>query len=274
MTRHFALVGEAIGDSPSPQMHNAAFNALKINARYDLRPSSFGEFSDVCAELELGILDGINVTAPFKVLAASRFVPSDRVERGGSANTIYRVDGGLLAESTDIAGVYEPLRRRGLQGGEGLVLGSGGAARAASLALEGLGVTVHVAARRAEAARELLEAVAPKPRGQALTLSELERDQPMLRSLRVVVQATSVGAHGEVMEFPWNAVSRDAIAFELVYRRTPFLRNARTRGLAVVTGDEMLLEQGMRSFALWTGVAAPRDVMQTALRHTLGVLNP
>lgn len=269
MSDRYCLIGDPIAHSPSPAMHNAGFAALGLDATYTLRPATEATVHEVWGELERGAWAGCNVTTPLKGAAAERFPGSGRVERSGSANTIYRRDGALRAESTDVDGVRIPLEAHGVRGGEALLLGAGGAARAAALALEDLDLTVHVAARDPSRAAALLERVAPRPRGRALALNDLDRDRSLAERLRVIVQATPVGRNGETFSLPWERLPDDCVAFEMLYARTPFLETADARGLVRVEGWEMLLWQGVEAFRRWTGAEPPVAPMRTALLEAL-----
>ncbi len=269
MSARYALVGHPIDHSPSPAMHNAGFKALGIDASYELRPTQPDGFSAVIDALRSGALQGANVTTPLKSLAAAAFDASPLARRASSANTIYFADGSWRCESTDIDGVRHPLQTRGIKGGEALVIGAGGAARAAALALEQLGAIVHVAARRLHTAANLLEEVAPRPRGRSLALEDLPRDPHTLERVSLVVQATPVGLHGEELPVPWERFAPNPVAFEMLYRDTPFIKAASKRGWVTIRGHEMMLEQGARAFELWTGQPAPREVMRDALSAAL-----
>ncbi len=269
MSEAYCLIGDPIAHSPSPAMHNAGFEALGLDARYNLRPTTADTAPEVWGELERGVLTGCNITTPLKGMAAAAFSGTERALRSRSANTIYRDHGALRAESTDVDGVRVPLEERGVRGGEALLLGAGGAARAAALALEELELTVHVAARDPAKAAALLEQVAPRPRGRALALGDLDRDPGLAKRLRVLVQATPVGRDGETFSLPWERLPDDCVTFEMLYARTPFLETAEARGLDRVEGWEMLLWQGVQSFRLWTGADAPVAAMRSALLEAL-----
>ncbi|MEM6729954.1 MAG: hypothetical protein AAF658_00270 [Myxococcota bacterium] len=271
MTERYCLIGSPIDHSPSPAMQNAGFAALKRDAEYVLRPCGPDAVGEVWNALRHGTLTGCNVTTPLKSQAADAFPGSPRVERSHSANTVYHEGTRLRVESTDVDGVRAPLERRQVSGGDALLLGAGGAARAAMLALEELGVCVHVAARDPGKAALALEEVGPRPRGRALALNDLSRDRGLLKSLAVVLQATPLGRSGEELALPWEQISGDCVAFEMLYASTPFVARASQRGMRVIPGWEMLLEQGLCSFELWTGSAAPREAMEHGLKEALGL---
>lgn len=268
MPDRYALVGSPIDRSPSPAMHNAGFAAIGLEARYELRPTAVEDAETVLDELRAGLWQGVNVTTPLKtVLAPHIQILSDHAARAGAVNTLWLEADQIAGALTDVAGVAAPLRAVGLASGAGLVLGAGGAARAAVLALEELGLSVHVAAREQKRAALLLDELRPKPSGSALALSDWAAFERLFGSLAVIVQATPVGRAGERHHLPWSLAPEEAVAFEMVYApsRTPFVADAEQAGCRAVLGREMLVAQGAASFELWTGAVAPRDVMRAAI---------
>jgi shikimate dehydrogenase len=241
----YALIGHPIGGSPSPAMHGAAFGALGMDAEYVLH--------ETAVPPDLSPFSGVNVTTPLKVAMAAKVTLVGDAATAGATNTLYRAGGRWHGALTDVDGVQVPLLQRGMTGpGGALILGAGGAARAAAIALAGLGFDVTVAARGG----------APwAPR--AISFANLEA---AFARARVLVQATSA----ESLRLPWQSAS-PGLAFEMRYRprETAFLREARAAGYSVVEGWEMLLAQGVRAFELWTGVAAPTAVMRQALLAAL-----
>lgn len=260
------LAGFPIAHSLSPRMHQAGLDALGVAGRYELRPTQPEEVSDLIRELREGRWDGVNITTPLKTDVVP-FVEGDPiVRRCGAANTIWPKDGVLRAALTDVDGVREPLERRGVSGGEALILGAGGASRAAALALEQLGMRVSAAARDAAKAAEVVQFVRPEQRGEGLSLASCAAPGA-LKQTSVIVQATSVGRGGESLALDWESAPPSLVAFEMLYtpRETAFLKSARAHGLQIVEGWEMLLAQGVRSFGLWLDVEPPVDVMRAAL---------
>jgi shikimate dehydrogenase len=239
-------------------MHAAAFRALGVPHTYEAVRAGEAELADVVQALRDGRFDGLNVTVPHKrrVLELADDVdPGARV--AGAANTLVRTAGGrVVAHNTDapaLAAELEALAAgHALRGAHALVLGSGGAARAARVALESLGATVTL---RSRAAGDL----APSAKDEARTA--------------VVVQATSAGmdgadaGEGVAASVAWTALPADAVALDVVYAppETPFLRAARARGLRNANGLGMLARQGALALELWLGVAAPLAAMRAAL---------
>jgi shikimate dehydrogenase len=272
----FAVIGDPIAHSKSPVMHAAAYRALGLPHTYEALHVKADDLPRVVQALREGAYEGMNVTVPHKarVLALADEVTAD-ARAIGAGNTLARSGGRVVAHNTDapalaleIAALRSMVWRgpspaagdaRDWSGRRGLVLGSGGAARAALAALrDHLGLRDVVI--RARSSRDLPAGpLAPSPESEALTA--------------VVVQATSAGMHGAdpgdavASAVAWDALPADAVALDAVYAppETPFLRAARQRGLRAANGLGMLARQGALAFEIWTSLPAPLDVMRGAL---------
>jgi len=268
---HYALIGEDIARSPSPAMHNAAFAELGISADYVLRPTSAQQLDEVFAELAAGRWAGINVTRPLKRLVSDRVAMDANAARAHAVNTLVRESGGWRGYLTDVDGVTLPLRERNVNGGAALILGAGGAARAAAVALESLELTVHVAARDVAKAQALLDELGLARSGRAFASRDVRPITQLFFELAVVINASPVGTQGDRWELSWQAANRQLVAFDMVntVRHTPFLREAAAAGLRVVGGWEMLVVQGAQSSSLWTGQEAPIELMKKAAQRVL-----
>lgn len=268
MTQRYCLIGSPIDHSPSPRMHNAGFAACGIDAHYVLRPTLPEELHILLEEIEQGDWQGLNVTIPMKLPVAASIKKDELATRAGAVNTIFIThEQEVIGTNTDIEGVGEPLRLRNYSGGDAIIIGAGGAARAAAVALDQLGATIHVVARETNKASAMLMDVNVRKPGKTLALE----NEPLLGELfsqaKVIIQATPVGRHQERYSLPWQGVAPDAIAFEMLYNvHTPFLQEAAAQGCVTIEGWEMLLFQGMRAFEIWTRHPAPRAAMETALR--------
>jgi 3-dehydroquinate dehydratase / shikimate dehydrogenase len=264
-TAVYGVVGAPIGHSVSPAMHNAAFAAERIDAVY--LPLQAASADDFLAFADGLAVRGASVTSPFKVALAARARGDDMAARVGAVNTLKREAGGWQATNTDVDGFLDPLRARlSLAGVRAAILGAGGAARAAAMALrdERAHVTIH--ARRPEqaalVARELGIAA-----GGAL---------PEPGSWDVLVNATPVGTTPDVERSPMPPDRLDGrLVYDLVYNppRTCLLRDAAAAGCETLGGLAMLVAQARRQFEWWTGrrpdaavilAAAERRLAQTA----------
>lgn len=237
-------------------MHAAAFRAAGIEGwTYELRDIPPDELEAAVGELRDEAYAGANVTIPYKVDVIDLLDDVDHVARAaGAVNTIVRREGRLLGYNTDVAGVAAALAAAGYAGGEVVVLGAGGSARAAAVALTGQPV--------AWVARDLERAHGLEP--------VYAWDDPAwyghLDGAALLVNATPLGRRGELPVDP-RLLPHDACVVDLVYVEggTPLVRAARERGLGVADGWTILLEQGAAAFELWTGLAAPREAMRAAL---------
>lgn len=256
-TRLLGLLGWPVAHSLSPQLHAAAIAAAGLDLVY----LAFAVPPDglPAAVAGLGALGavGVNVTVPHKqaVLAFADEVTPEATQVG-AANTLLWRDGRLTADNTDAAGLGEVLRSLAVGAGDPVVLfGAGGAARAAAVALGRAGAQVEVVARRPEAAR----AVDAVLRDAGATVGRVARP-------RLVVNATPLGLHGEPLPARLTDLGPGQIALDLVYgpEPTPFLREAAASGARTESGLSLLVAQAALSFARWTGLPPPVEVMRRA----------
>ena len=259
-TRIVGVIGDPVGHSRSPAMHNAAFDALELDWVYVAFPVRRGEgAAAVRAVATLG-LAGLNITMPHKADAAAACDDlSSEAAALGAVNTVVNADGMLAGHSTDGDGFLRALDDEGIAvgGQRAVVVGAGGAGRAITHALGRAGAHVTVAARRPDAARS---AASLAPGGAAIALDELA-----VEHFDVVVNATPIGMDGEPPPFDTALLHDGQFVFDTVYPvETPLLREARARGVRAAGGLGMLVHQGALSFSLWTGVEPPLEVMRAA----------
>jgi 3-dehydroquinate dehydratase/shikimate dehydrogenase len=268
-TQIFGLLGQPARHSLGPWLHNRAFRAGQHDAVYLALESSRPK--DVLAMLPHRRVRGMSVTAPFKETALAFCHRLDPVaEIVGAVNTLsFEAHDLVVGHNTDVAGVREGLRRAGLSdgAGAGVVLGGGGAARAAALALEQLGLEVTVCARSLDTIREFA-----KRRGYrlgALRGEVLTRIGP-----KVVVHATPVGsrAHGSEGErvVPDWVAPPGVIVADMVYRpqKTRLLVEAAAAGARVVSGLELFLVQAAEQLRIFFGERVDEDELR---RYLAGV---
>ena len=257
------VIGHPVGHSLSPAMHNAAFRVLGMAHRYEALDVAPEALAAPVARLRASDVLGANVTVPHKerIMALLDAVAGEAREIG-AVNTVVRADRHLTGHNTDRAGFAAALAERGiaLAGKRALVLGAGGAARAAVPSLRAGGAAVHVTNRTPGRAAALVAAlggeVAPWP---AALPSALE-------GFDLLVNATSIGLRGDD-PLPGTALPASLVVFDLVptARETPLLARARAAGCVTVDGLLMLLHQAAASFRLWTGENAPMSAMRAAL---------
>jgi len=260
-TQMYGVVGTHASISLSPAMQNAAFQAKHFDALF--LPCETAHLKDFLDFAKAMGLRGFSVTMPYKraILKALDWV-DPLTQRIGACNTVAVQNGKWMGWNTDAAAVVEVLTKRlRLEGSRILILGAGGAARAAAYALRDEGAEVILAARREANARRLARSVGAQVVSWG-SADNLEVD--------AAVNATPVGMYPQVDVSPVDlARLRVRVVFDMVYYplETRFLAEARGRGLITITGLEMLVSQGARQFELWTGLSAPRALMEQAVRQ-------
>jgi 3-dehydroquinate dehydratase / shikimate dehydrogenase len=263
-TRVYGVVGNPIKHSLSPLMLNTAFHRETVNAVY--LPLQTSKLADLLTLVREVPLSGLSVTMPLKLEVLKHLENMDPVSaQVGACNTIVRAhDGKLYGFNTDVGGIVRPLEKRlSLAGAKVLVLGAGGAARAAVFGLVNKGAEVLILNRTPQTAQKLAREAKAKT---------IRRDLVAKATFDVIVNATSVGMHGTKPQHVLEAKEINArFVFDLVYNpvETPLLRMARQKGIAVVTGVEMFVQQGARQFEIWTGKRAPEEEMLRVVVHAL-----
>ena len=264
-----AVLGHPVAHSRSPAMQNAALAALGLGEEWsyeaiDVAPE---EFAAKVRELAAGEYAGVNVTVPHKAAAlALADVASEEVRWIGAANTLSFVGGEIVADNTDADGLYDALPayltdRDGLEGRRALVLGAGGAARAAVFALSSPGAKVDVWNRTASRAEALCADLTGSP-----------TTSPVQGVYDLIVNTTAVGLRGED---PFDHLPLDLGDFDprqtvvdMVYGEEPsrLLAAAEAAGATTVDGLEILVQQGALSLQIWTKREPPLDTMRAAAR--------
>lgn len=268
MTLHLGLLGWPVGHSRSPAMHAAALRARDLAghyAAYAVRPARLE--AAIAGARALGFR-GLNLTVPHKEAALAFVDVLDGPARAtGAVNTlVFEEEGTTRGLNTDAPGLVRALEeaRVPLRGARVVVLGAGGAARAAVVGLKGAGAAaIRVHARRPAQAEGL---------GRDLGVDAGSLEGLSLEGVTLVVQATSAAldaASGRAFaaRLPLEQTARDATVVDLVYapRPTAVLAVAASAGRRTVDGLGMLLHQGALAFEAWTGHPAPLPPMRLAL---------
>lgn len=263
-TRLFGVAGNPIGHSLSPLMHNTAFRRESVNAvMLPLKVKALDDMLNMIRELPLS---GVAVTMPLKEEVLPHLANMDPLTaRIGACNTLRTgADGKLYGFNTDVAGVVRPLERRiRLNGARIVVLGAGGAARAAVFGLVAQGAEVFVVNRTHEKAVSLARKAKAK---------SLKQDQLAKQKFDVLINTTPCGMAGIKQALPIKETELNAnLVFDMVYNPldTPLLRLAHKRGLHVISGMEMFVQQGARQFEIWTGKPAPEAEMMRVVELAL-----
>jgi 3-dehydroquinate dehydratase/shikimate dehydrogenase len=258
-TRVYGVLGSDVARSLSPVLHNRAFEARGLDAIYvPLQAEALEPFVHALPALDLA---GFSVTRPYKVAMLDYL---DAVEEAsavcGSVNTVMVKSGALQGSTTDGAGVLIPLRRRvEVKGRSVVIVGAGGAARAAALALRRKGARVTILGRDLDKAGDAAQA-AGCAHGALKDMATYPWD--------ILINATPVGsaANPDATPVPARLHRPGTIVFDMVYDplATRFLREAQAAGCTIIDGLEMLLAQAIVQFETWTGLEAPVDAMRSA----------
>lgn len=268
----FGLVGNPVGHSLSPVMHEAAYDALGMDARYvTFEPGPDSLETAIEGAAALGI-SGLNVTIPFKESILEYVDPDELATRIGAVNTIDFSGRRPTGHNTDAAGVTRSFKSHdvALAGREAVVVGAGGAGRATAFALADEEATVRIANRTASKAAELADDVQEGTEA-TVTAHGLADIATLLSDATLLVNATSVGMETDESPVPADALHSDLAVLDAVYRplKTRLLRDAEAAGATTIDGAWMLLYQGAESFERWTGRNAPIARMNDALRTAL-----
>ena len=255
-TRVYGVVGDPIAHSLSPAIMNAAFRRENVNAVYlALHAKTLKDLLTCTREIPI---HGVSVTMPYKESILQHLDNSDsHTTKVGACNTVVRAqDGKLYGFNTDTAGIVRPLERRlnTLEGARILVIGAGGAARAAVFGLKERGSEVYILNRSLASAKKL----AHQARARIVKRPDLKK-----LAFDVIINATPVGM-GNTRETPLQDKEINArYVFDMVYDppETRLLRLAKERGAQIIPGIEMFVHQAARQFEIWTGKPAPWDEM-------------
>jgi shikimate dehydrogenase len=272
----YGVMGWPVAHSRSPAMHNAALRAVRLPGVYvPIAVSPDRLARAVFAAHALGV-SGFNLTLPHKAAIIPLLGEVEASARAiGAVNTVLRDGDRWIGANTDAAGLVRSLREAGVEprGRTAVVLGAGGAARAAVVGLAEAGaVRITVAARSIANAHALVDELGPHCAASVLCASDLAAGlERVLGDCTLLIQATSatLGSQGNAFAatLPLQAMPRGAAVCDLVYKplETAVLARARGLGLCCVDGLGMLLHQGALAFERWTSVAPPIEVMRQAL---------
>jgi 3-dehydroquinate dehydratase/shikimate dehydrogenase len=274
-TKVFGVIGDPVAHSLSPLIQNAAFHALGINATYVPFRVPRASLEDFLKQFDHLPVHGYSVTIPHKETAASLAREKDAaVELTHAANTLVRSDHGFIAYNTDFQAFRDSLTANlpgAMEGMPGtlhsrtaLILGAGGVARAVGHALRRGGASVMIANRNHERGLQLAEEVGCR------AIDWAARHNVICDTL---INCTSVGMHPNIDDSPIHAsfLKPGLTVMDLVYtpETTLLVKEARSRGCHLVTGVDMFVRQAALQFELFTGQAAPLELMRRVVKRTL-----
>jgi shikimate dehydrogenase len=273
------IFGHPVGHSLSPEIHNAAFDALELPYVYvahDVAPGNVGRALD---GIRVMGYRGLSVTIPHKVEAMEGVDEVDETARViGCINTVVNDRGKLIGYNSDGLGALGSLRDAGAdpEGSRTVVLGSGGAARAIAVTLSREAPPAEIIILGIE--HEQLESLAADVRDKgksSVVTGELNPDavKTALADANILLHCSPIGMHpheGQSLVEPSSLRSQMAV-FDAVYnpRRTKLIQDAEQVGCRTILGLEMFLGQAFVQFELWTGEKAPRDVMRRVVEEKL-----
>ena len=263
VTRIYGVVGNPIEHSLSPIIMNTALRRENVNGVYlALHAKTLKDLIHCVRGIPL---HGLSITMPYKQAILSHLDNTDaHTTKIGACNTVVRgQDGKLYGFNTDAAGVVRPIEQRlSIEGAKVLVLGAGGAARAAVFGLQERGAEVWILNRTSVKAQKL----ARQAKARTIKRADLRKI-----AFDVIINATPVGM-GNTRDCPLKDEEIQArVVFDMVYDpvETHLLQVARAKGIAVIPGVEMFVQQAARQFEIWTGKPAPADDMLRAVTIAL-----
>jgi 3-dehydroquinate dehydratase/shikimate dehydrogenase len=261
-TKVYGVVGNPVSQSLSPAMLNAAFRRENVNALYlALHARTIDDLLNCVRDIPI---HGLSVTMPYKEEIVPHLDNTDVLtQRTGACNTVVRgQDGRLFGFNTDVGGVVGPLERRlALRRSRVLVIGAGGAARAAVFGLKARGAEVFIINRTPASGQKL----ARQAEAKYLKRTDLKKYE-----FDVIINATPLGMENKTSPLAENEI-KARFAFDMVYtsQETPFCKAAKAAGVDVIPGYEMFVQQGARQFEMWTGKPAPETEMQHVVTAAL-----
>ena len=269
MSKTFAVIGDPINHSLSPNIHSAAFRELNLDCSYIGYRIPKEELEEGIQGLKKIKIDGFNVTIPHKIEIMKYL---DKIDEScsliGAANTVVNVDGILKGYNTDMDGFLEPFKKRELKisNSKILLLGAGGAARAivAGFAKENA-KTITIANRTLENAEKLSEFA--KKIGLTSNAIKIEDVNDSAKNYDIIVNATSIGLKNEQSIISLEDINEKTIVYDIVYMpmNTDFIKKAKENNAIIIYGYEMLLGQATRAFEIWHNMEAPYNAMKKAL---------
>ena len=265
--KKYGIIGWPLGHTMSPTLHNWGFGELGIDATYEawpLEPDAVAEFMD---RVRTEPLSGASVTIPHK-REVMKYLDqmTDRARAVGAVNTLYFDGDKLCGENTDVIGLIEPLKKLGTLPGSAMVLGAGGAARAAIAGLQELGINDISVSNRTRKKAEILAV--------DFSVRSVAWENRMDESPGLILNTTPLGMSGDMEKLtPWNGdrFTAGVVAYDIVYNplETRFLKEAGAAGCVTISGLEMFLHQGLAQFKLWTGQEMDENGARTLLLATL-----
>jgi shikimate dehydrogenase len=274
-TKVYSVIGNPVKHSKSPNMHNAAFKALRINGCYVALEPAHSDLDKICSLIRTGVISGSNVTIPFKE-SVVEFVDilTEEASKIGSVNTLYSKDGKLVGHNTDGLGFEKSLFTDfGFEpdGKKAVVLGAGGASKAVTAKLCQAGLeSLHIFDIDKDRARELKGHIEKFAYNASVELLNPEQVDSFSENSDLIVNCTPIGmSEDDPLLVSKDVFSQNQYIYDLVYTPalTKLLRAAQESGAKTLNGMDMLAYQGAESFSVWEGVEPPYEIMKRELAN-------
>ena len=268
------VFGDPVDDNPTGVVEEAAFAAKNLNYRYltiKVLPEDLGKAMD---SVKIFGMKGINLTMPHKIKVLPYLDElSPAAEIIGAVNTVIQKEGKLFGENTDGKGFVTALKNSGetLDKKNVTILGAGGAARAIAVECALNGAThINIINRSIEKGEELASLIQMKTDSSAKYLN-WKNNMEIPSDTDILINATSIGFSPNVTDKPdidYTSITPEMCVCDVIFNpaETIFLKTAAENGAKTITGLGMLVQQAALNFTLWTGVEAPVDVMEDALK--------
>jgi shikimate dehydrogenase len=269
MSKTFAVIGDPINHSLSPNIHSAAFRELNLENSYIAYRIPKGELKEGIESLKKIKIDGFNVTIPHKVEMMKYLDKMDETcSIIGAVNTVTNNEGILKGYNTDMDGFLDPLKKKEIKIKDTkiLLLGAGGAARAivTGFAKE-KARHITIVNRTLENANNLAQFA--NKIGISADAITFENIGSNLEEYNIIVNATSIGLKNESSPISLESIKPETVVYDIIYMpmNTDFLKKAKEKGAKIIYGYEMLLGQAVRAFEICNGIEAPYNAMKKAL---------
>ena len=269
MTSTYAVIGDPIDHSLSPNIHNAAFRHLELDHTYIAYKIPVGELSAGIDALKAIKIAGFNVTIPHKIEMMKFLDEMDTTCKViGAVNTVLNENGKLKGYNTDMIGFLDPIKKKNftIKNSQVLLLGAGGAARAIITAMiKEKASKISIVNRTQENANKLAD-FAKKIGGNVDTISMQEANK-LITDYKFIINSTSIGMRNEPSPISTENIGKNSIVYDIVYQpiNTDLIKKSKENGATIIYGYEMLLSQAACSFEIWHKMEAPYDAMKNAL---------
>ncbi|MEE3213364.1 MAG: shikimate dehydrogenase [Thermoproteota archaeon] len=269
MTKTFAVIGDPIDHSLSPNIHNAAFRELDLDCTYIAYKIPKNELSYGLDALKKIKISGFNVTIPHKI-DIMKFL--DHVDEDskliGASNTVTNQNGVLTGYNTDMQGFLDPIIQRelGIKNSNILLYGAGGAARAIIVAFAKQNAKkITIVNRTIEKGKNLEEL--GKKLGLNSEVISLENFEGNKNKYDFVINSTSIGMKNEIFPISQDLIDENSVVYDIVYKpiNTDLIKKGKNVNATIIYGYEMLLGQAVRSFEIWMDKKAPYSSMKKAI---------